>query len=108
MCSELSSPTLENRPRRQSTCTSRHRSRRCALAVVFAGADPDHQVVLRVDRHAANRVRPWELSKIGFHVVPELVVFHTPPDAATMYQVLRLTGSTAMSLTRPDMNAGPI
>ncbi len=36
------------------------------------------------------------------------MVFQTPPEAAATYQVLGLTGSTAMSFTRPDINAGPI
>ena len=36
------------------------------------------------------------------------MVFQTPPEAATTYQVLRFTGSTAISPTRPDITAGPI
>src|SRR3990172_645723 len=48
------------------------------------------------------------LSKMGLHVVPALVVFQTPPDATATYQVFGSVGWTAMSLIRPDVNAGPI
>ena len=47
------------------------------------------------------------LSNTGVQVVPELVVFHTPPDAAAMNQTCLFRGSTAMSATRPDVAAGP-
>ena len=45
---------------------------------------------------------------MGFHVVPALSVLKTPPEATATYHVLRLTGSTATSVMRPDINAGPI
>ncbi len=48
------------------------------------------------------------MSKIGRHVVPAFVVFQTLPDAAATYQVLETTGSTAMSMMRPDISAGPM
>lgn len=47
-------------------------------------------------------------SKIDSNVVPELVVFQTPPDPAPTYQTFGLVGSTAMSAIRPDIKAGPI
>src|SRR5947209_20547954 len=48
------------------------------------------------------------LSNTGAQVVPELVVFQTPPDAAAMNQTCLFRGSTARSATRPDVDAGPI
>ena len=48
------------------------------------------------------------LSKMDSKVVPELVVFQTPPEPAPTYQTLGLVGSTAMSAIRPDIKAGPI
>src|SRR5437867_536408 len=50
---------------------------------------------------------PW-LSKMGVHVVPAFVVFQTPPDATVTYQVLLSRGCTAMSVTRPEVCAGPM
>ena len=47
-------------------------------------------------------------SKTGVHVMPELVVFQTPPDPTAMYQVAGSSGWTAMSAMRPPMSAGPI
>ncbi len=47
-------------------------------------------------------------SKTGVQVVPALVVFHTPPEAAATYQVLGRVGSTAMSTMRPPTVAGPM
>ncbi len=48
------------------------------------------------------------MSKIGVQVVPALVVFHTLPEEAATYQVLRSVGSTAMSAMRPEATAGPM
>ena len=48
------------------------------------------------------------MSKIGVQVVPALVVFHTFPDEAATYQVLRSVGSMAMSAMRPEATAGPM
>src|SRR5436190_19243413 len=48
------------------------------------------------------------LSNTGVHVVPALMVFHTPPDATATYQVFLSRGCTAMSATRPDVSAGPM
>jgi hypothetical protein len=48
------------------------------------------------------------LSKTGVNVVPELVVFQTPPEAAATKYRLRSLGSTAKSTTRPEVKAGPI
>ena len=45
---------------------------------------------------------------MGEKVVPELVVFQIPPDAAAIYQVDELMGSTAISDMRPEVTAGPI
>ena len=73
-----------------------------ALAVVLARADPYDQVVRGIDRHTADRVRAIAVEDRR-QVVPELVVFQTPPEAATTYQVLCLSGSTVMSPTRPDI-----
>src|SRR3954464_9666976 len=47
-------------------------------------------------------------SKMGEKLVPELVVFHTPPPAVAMYQTRPSFGSTARSMIRPDVSAGPI
>ena len=48
------------------------------------------------------------MSKIGVQVVPALVVFHTFPELAATYQVLRSVGSIAMSAMRPEAVAGPM
>ena len=48
------------------------------------------------------------MSKTGVHVVPALVVFQTPPEAAARYQVSGRSGLTAISETRPDIVAGPM
>ncbi len=49
---------------------------------------------------------PWS-SKTGVHDVPAFTVFQTPPTVATNH-VLACTGDTAMSMTRPEVTAGPI
>src|SRR5262249_50735625 len=41
-------------------------------------------------------------------VVPELTVFHTPPDATAMKYLEWSFGSTAKPFTRPEVTAGPI
>src|ERR1700739_3409588 len=46
-------------------------------------------------------VEAW-VSVRGTHVVPPLVVFHTPPCAPPRYTMLALPGSIASALTRPD------
>jgi hypothetical protein len=46
--------------------------------------------------------------KIGVHVVPAFVVFHTPPDATPAYHVAGCVGCTTTWFTRPDISAGPI
>src|SRR6266849_9989739 len=48
------------------------------------------------------------LSNTGSHVVPLLVVFHTPPDAAPTNTIFGLLSTTAKSSIRPPMVAGPI
>src|SRR2546430_10590152 len=48
------------------------------------------------------------LSNIGSHVVPLLVVFHTPPEAVPTYTMFGLLSTTAKSSMRPPMVAGPI
>src|SRR5260370_34270830 len=48
------------------------------------------------------------LSNIGSHVVPLLVVFHTPPEAVPTYTVFGLLSTTAKSSMRPPIVAGPI
>src|SRR5215208_3363971 len=45
---------------------------------------------------------------MGFQVLPALVVFHTPPEAAATYQVALSFGWTARSITRPEVRAGPM
>src|SRR5436190_1464387 len=40
--------------------------------------------------------------------MPWLVVFQTPPAAVATYQVSGLAGSTAMSMIRPEVRAGPM
>jgi hypothetical protein len=50
---------------------------------------------------------PWS-SKIGFQVVPALVVFQRLPLPTATYQVLWSFGWTAMSATLPDISAGPM
>src|SRR6266849_11068415 len=48
------------------------------------------------------------LSNTGVHVVPLLVVFHTPPDAAPTKTIFGLLSTTAKSSIRPPIVAGPI
>src|SRR5713226_6328058 len=48
------------------------------------------------------------LSNTGSHVVPLLVVFHTPPEAVPTYTMFGLLSTTAKSSMRPPMIAGPI
>src|SRR6266576_707208 len=48
------------------------------------------------------------LSNIGSHVVPLLVVFHTPPEAVPTYTMFGLLSTTAKSSMRPPIVAGPI
>src|SRR3954447_10638056 len=45
---------------------------------------------------------------MGVQVVPAVVVFQTPPEAAATSQVVGVWGSTAMSMTRPPTTAGPM
>ena len=52
-----------------------------ALAVVLAGADPDDERVLRVERRRSRSSRSPASSKIGVQVVPAFIVFQTPPEA---------------------------
>src|SRR5579863_8501450 len=47
------------------------------------------------------------LSKIGFHVRPASVVFHTPPATAPKYAVSGSPGTPAAVTSRPPRN-GPI
>src|SRR5271163_4146856 len=48
------------------------------------------------------------LSNNGSHVVPLLVVFHTPPVAGPTYTIFGLLSTTAISSIRPPITAGPI
>ena len=48
------------------------------------------------------------MSKTGVHVVPELIVFHTPPEATPTKYFAGFFGSTAKPMTRPEVKAGPI
>src|SRR6266849_9684126 len=48
------------------------------------------------------------LSNTGVHVVPLLVVFHTPPDATPTKTIFGLLSTTAKSSMRPPITAGPI
>src|SRR5260221_13019477 len=45
---------------------------------------------------------------MGLKVVPALVVFQTPPEAVAMYHTRLSLGSTARSMMRPEIMAGPI
>src|SRR6266849_4706216 len=47
------------------------------------------------------------LSNTGVHVVPLLVVFHTPPDATPTKTIFGLLSTTAKSSMRPPITAGP-
>src|SRR5688572_16532022 len=47
-------------------------------------------------------------SKIGSHVAPAFVDFHTPPDAAATNTIAGFDSTASMWLTRPDMFAGPM
>ena len=44
---------------------------------------------------------------MGEKVIPWLFVVQTPPHAAATYHMSLLSGFTAMSITRPDVRAGP-
>src|ERR1700720_4550273 len=48
------------------------------------------------------------LSNTGVHVVPLLVVFHTPPAATPTKKMFGLLPPTAKSSMRPPITAGPI
>src|SRR5260370_12759584 len=48
------------------------------------------------------------LSNTGVHVVPLLVVFHTPPAATPTKTMFGLLSTTAKSSMRPPITAGPI
>src|SRR6267143_2004715 len=48
------------------------------------------------------------LSNTGVHVVPLLVVFHTPPAATPTKTRFGLLSTTAKSSIRPPITAGPI
>src|SRR5712671_7444089 len=48
------------------------------------------------------------LSNTGVHVVPLLVVFHTPPAATPTKTIFGLLSTTAKSSIRPPITAGPI
>src|SRR5215467_4424210 len=47
-------------------------------------------------------------SNTGCHVVPAFVVFHRPPLPTATYQMSWSMGWMAMSLTRPEVMAGPM
>src|SRR5713226_6418186 len=47
------------------------------------------------------------LSNTGSHVVPLLVVFHTPPEATPTNTMFGLLSTTAKSSMRPPITAGP-
>src|SRR5262245_38132274 len=59
----------------------------------------------------ATATSPMEIvdwwSKTGIHVPPLLVVFHSPPDAEAMYLVAGFVSTTAISVIRPPIVAGP-
>jgi hypothetical protein len=42
------------------------------------------------------------------HVAPALVVFHTPPEAEPIYQVLGSFSTTSIEVIRPLIPEGPI
>lgn len=48
------------------------------------------------------------MSKTGVQVVPELTVFHTPPEATPTKYFAGFFGSTAKPMTRPEVKAGPM
>src|SRR5947199_1081290 len=52
--------------------------------------------------------KDFSSSKIGLKLTPALVVFQTPPPAVATYQTRPSRGSTARSMMRPEVRAGPI
>src|SRR5437773_288968 len=107
MCSDSLSPTFcQVRPPSVDLYTpSPNETERCALPSPLPT-----QIVLELRGSMTTVPTEYDasLSKTGVQVVPELVVFQTPPDAAAMNQVCLFRGSTAISATRPDVAAGPI
>src|SRR5690242_401512 len=107
MCSDCFSPTFcQLRPPSTDLYTpSPYETDRCALfspvptqmTFVFFGS----MTTVPIEYEAS-------LSKMGVHVVPAFVVFHTPPDATATYHVRLSRGWTAMSAMRPDVSAGPM
>ena len=70
---------------------------------------PTHTVSGRLGSTAMQPIeyeRSW--SKIGVHVVPALMVFHTPPEPTATYQVDGRCGCTTRSAIRPPIRAGPM
>ena len=59
----------------------------------------------------SNVIHPVEyedcLSKMGFHVVPALLVFQTPEDPVATYHTFSFSGWVLMSAILPDRKAGP-
>ncbi len=73
--------------------------RRTLPVVRLARSDPHDRGVGRRNRNVANR---------RHHVVPLLLVFHTPPEATPTKTMFGLLSTTAKSSMRPPITAGPI
>src|SRR5467141_3087163 len=78
------------------------------LCRLFASPDPTHTTDGSDGAIAMPPiVDTSSLSNTGSHVVPLLVVFHTPPDATPTNTMFGLLSTTAKSSMRPPIVAGP-
>src|SRR5262245_42943145 len=79
------------------------------LRRLFASPVPTHTMF---GFEGASAIEPTETvvsrSNTGIQELPRLVVFHTPPDAVAAYTTSVLFSTTATSITRPPVVAGPI
>src|SRR6202030_582855 len=79
------------------------------LCRLFGSPDPTHTTEGSDGAIAMSPiVATASLSNTGVHVVPLLVVFHTPPAATPTKTMLGLLSTTAKSSMRPPITAGPI
>src|ERR1051325_11544914 len=100
MCSDFFSPMFFQLlpPSSDLYIPSPHATERCAL---FSPV-PSHTTA---ESFGSSTTVPTEYepspSKTGVHVVPALMVFHNPPDAAAAEYSARFLGFTAKATTRP-------
>src|SRR5713226_9180321 len=79
------------------------------LCRLFCSPDPTHTTEGSDGTIAMSPiVETASLSNTGVHVVPLLVVFHTPPEATPTKTMFGLLSTTAKSSMRPPITAGPI